>query len=64
MAKTKIATDTIVKEVKTKKGGAEVKFGKLHFSGGQVEKLSALAEEEAKVTLTIEPVQDNLPGTV
>ena len=63
MAKTKISTKTIVKQVKTKKGGAEVQFGKVHFSNGQIEKLSAMAEEEIEITLTIEPVQESLPGT-
>lgn len=59
----KIATKTVIKEVKAKKGGMEIKFGRVHFSDEQTQKLLAMAEEEAEVTVTIEAAQKELPGT-
>lgn len=62
MATKKIAVKAVIKEVKGKAGGSSITFGALKFSSGQVEKLVDLAEQKAEVTLTIEPVQENLPG--
>ena len=62
MAKTKIATKAVIKEVKAKAGGSDIKFGSLKFTSGQFDKLSDMAQEKTEVTLTIEPVQEKLPG--
>jgi hypothetical protein len=66
MAKTKIAVKTRIKSVTEKttdKGEhTDLKFTSLDFTPEQVEKLKALALEKDDVTLTIETVQENLPG--
>lgn len=65
MAKTKITVKTKIKTVtnKTNENGEhyDVKFTSLGFSEGQVEKLREFARGKEEITLTIEPVQENLP---
>jgi len=62
MAKQKISTKAIIREVKAKAGGSDIKFGGLKFTSGQMDKLSDMAQEKTEVTLTIEAVQESLPG--
>lgn len=62
MAKQKIASNTIIKEVSAKADGVHVKFGKFSFEPGQAEKLMDLAKGKEKVTVTIEVHQQELPG--
>lgn len=62
MAK-KIASNAIVKEVSGKANGIQVKFGNFKFTSGQAEKLMDLAQSKEPVKVTIEKVQENLPGT-
>jgi len=61
MAK-KIATKGKIKEVKMGPKGTSVKLGDLKFTTGQGEKLGDLAADGEEVKVTIEPVQENLPG--
>ena len=63
MARKKIASNTIIKEVSAKADGVHVKFGKFSFEPGQAEKLMDLAKGKEKVTVTIELHQEKLPGT-
>ncbi|MGA2324309.1 MAG: hypothetical protein ABSG22_10720 [Sedimentisphaerales bacterium] len=67
MAKTKIAVKTRVREIieKTNDKGSHpaVKFDALKFSEAQIGQLKALAEGKDEITLTIECVQEKLPGT-
>ena len=62
MAKQKIAIKAVIKEVKGKAGGSGLNFGKLKYTSGQVERLVGWAEEKRELTLTLEPVDENLPG--
>lgn len=61
-ASKRIASKVLIKEVTGKPDGVVVKFGKLDLSSGQAEKLMDLASDKNEVMLTIEPIQENLPG--
>ncbi len=62
MAK-KIATTGTIKEVKITAGKRSISLGDLKFTTGQVEKLGDLADQKEKVKITIEQVEERLPGT-
>lgn len=62
MAKNKITSHTIIKEVSVQADGVHVRFGKFSFEPGQAEKLMDLAKGKEKVTVTIEVHQEKLPG--
>ena len=62
MAVKKIASKTVIKEVTGKANGKLVKFGKMDLTSGQAEKLMDLAEDKEEVKVTIEQIQEKLPG--
>ncbi|NIS54466.1 MAG: hypothetical protein GWN94_25800 [Phycisphaerae bacterium] len=63
MAGKKIASHTVIKEVTGKAGGKVVKFGKMDLTSGQAEILMDMAEDKEEVKVTIERVQEKIPGT-
>ena len=63
MAKKKIASKTLIKEVTGKPNGVQVKFGKFDLISGQAEKLMDIAKDKEEVIVTIEQAQERLPGT-
>lgn len=63
MAGKKIASKVLIKEVTGKPNGVQVKFGKFEFTSGQAEKLMDMAQSKDPVMVTIEKLQERLPGT-
>ena len=62
MAKKKISTKGVIKEVSVKAGGVVVKLGDLKFTTGQAEALGDLAWDKEPVIISIEPAEEKLPG--
>jgi len=64
MAKTKIIVDSVIKRYTKKKGEGcfGIGLGDVKLTDDQRNKLGELIDAAAAVKLTIEPVQENLPG--
>lgn len=60
----KIKVDTTVKGYSKKKGPGcfSIKVGDVKLTENQRNKLDSLIDDAARIKLTIEPVQENLPG--
>ena len=64
MAKTKIVIDTTIKRYSKKKGPGcfTLGLGDVKLSEGQRNQLDNIIDDAAQIKLTIEPVQERLPG--
>lgn len=64
MAKTKITIDTVIKRYTKKKGPGcfSLGLGDMKLSENQRNKLDEFIDDATTVKLTIEPLQENLPG--
>ena len=63
-AKTKITLDSVIKGYAKKKGRGcfSIKVGDVKLTEAKRNKLDGLIDDAEKVKLTIEPVQEQLPG--
>jgi hypothetical protein len=57
-----IQTTAKIDKCEIKKGSNTLKFSSLKLTAGQVEQMADVVNDGGLVTITIEPVQGNLPG--
>jgi hypothetical protein len=57
-----ILTTAKIDKFEIKKGSNTLKFSALKLTAGQVEQMADVVNDGGMVNITIEPVQQNLPG--